>query len=234
VIRAHRAGTRRAPEGSFLARVADADLDVRLAAVELGNVLRPTVAVAWLGVGAAQALLEHPDRARRLADDDAARERAAFAHEVRRTTPFVPVLAGRVRVPRADGPDGTVLRQRDRVVLDVRGTHFRPDLHEHPLRFDPERFLDVEPGPFEVLAQGGGDLAGHRCPGERLTLALLEETVRVLARHQLTPTREPVLDPTRIPPLPAGGLEVRVAGMATEPGGTAVIDSRGTVGEHPR
>ena len=182
-------------------------LPPEVAAVELGNVLRPTVAVAWFGTFAALALTENPSWAARLAADVAARE--AFAHEVRRFYPFVPALAGRftgsyVRT-------GARLRRGDRIVLDVPGTDFDPRTFEHPEVFAPERFLQEMPGPFAFVPQGGGHPeTGHRCPGERVAVGLLTETLRVLAGLDLAAPSGVRVDARRIPTRPTGGLVLRV------------------------
>lgn len=204
-----RAGELTPPEGSALQVLAATDLDRHTAAVALGNLLRPTVAVAWFGTFAALALDQHPQWRERLVGADAEHERLAFVHEVRRTTPFAPVLAGRCRVTTRH--DGVELRPHDRLVLDVRGINLDPRLWPAPQEFRPERFLDLEPGAFAMVPQGGGHPSGHRCPGEPLTVRLLAETVRVLAATDFTVTSSTAVDLSRIPTLPPRGLEVTAA-----------------------
>jgi len=91
------------------------------------------------------------------------------------------------------------------VVLDVPGTNRHPDVWADPDTFRPERFLSWRPGPFEYVPQGGGELSGHRCPGEGVTQELLRATVCTLASSAFTFDRSPVRL-QRIPTLPAGGL----------------------------
>lgn len=205
-----RAGRVDPPSGSVLAALAATDLPSQVAGVELLNILRPTVAVAWPGTFLARELLTYPQW-RPLLDDDAADDRRmAFGHEVRRTCPFVPALAG--RVSRDTEIDGVPLAAGDRIVLDVPGTMRDPDWWRDPEQFLPERFAGVMPDPFAFLPQGGGDPHdGHRCPGEPLTVRLLAETARVLAGLDLEAVGDTAHDPTRIPTLPAGGLRVRCA-----------------------
>jgi fatty-acid peroxygenase len=184
-----------------------ADLDARVAGVELVNVLRPTVAVAWPATFLARELLRHPQWRGMLGDQAS---RMAFGHEVRRTCPFVPALAGRAR--RGAEIGGTTIRSGDLIVLDVPGTNQHPAAWEEPERFLPERFADLMPDPFAFVPQGGGDArTGHRCPGEALTVRILDETARVLAGVDYEPVTDTAHDPTRIPTLPARGLPVRVA-----------------------
>lgn len=182
LVRDVRAGTTEAAPGTVLAAIAASDLDDRTAAVELGNVVRPTTAVSWLGVHAAVALAEADgDLRRRLADPDPAHDalRWSFAQEVRRTTPFVPALAGRVRSLTTH--DGVELRPGDHVVLDVRGIDLDDAHYPDPVAFRAARFDGHEPGAYDLVPQGGGPPDGHRCPGESLTLQLLVRTVLVLA-----------------------------------------------------
>ncbi len=188
-----------------------ADLDARTAGVELLNLLRPTVAVAWPATMMLSSLLRRPDR-ERLTEGDALRP---YLHECRRLQPFAPALAGRVR--RATAYDGVELRPGDRIVLDLVGTHGDPTTwsdHGGPEAFAPERFVDaagepVAPDPLAFVPHGGGDpTTGHRCPGESLTVRLLEVTARVLARADLDVVTGGPLDRSRIPTLPQPPLQV--------------------------
>jgi fatty-acid peroxygenase len=200
-----RVGDRTPPTGSALAVWAATDLPPTVAAVELLNVLRPTVAVAWLGAFAATYLDQASAWRERLRTGTTTREHVAFAHEVRRCAPFVPVLAGRVR--RQVEHDGVTIRRGDRVVLDVLGTdRWAPYWHD-PAAFHPERFLAGDPGPFDFVPQGGGPADGHRCPGEPLTVRLLAETVRVLAHVEL-PSKPGAhgVNLARMPTLPQDGV----------------------------
>jgi fatty-acid peroxygenase len=203
-----RRGRVAARDGSVLQALAATDLDPHAASVELGNVLRPTVAVAWLGTFAALALDALPEWRPRLAEPDAAAERLAFAQEVRRTTPFAPALAARVRLDASHGD--LALRRGDRLVLDVRGTNLDARLHPDPHVFRPERFLEHPPGPFELVPQGGGAPTGHRCPGESMTLQLLAETLQVLAGVDFRVVSGREADLTRIPTLPPEGLRIHL------------------------
>lgn len=95
-------------------------LDRRMAAVELQNVLRPTVGVARFIVFAALALHEHPEYRQKLkdGDDDFAKR---FVQEVRRFYPFFPFLVARAR----KGFDwcGYRFQQDQQVLLDLYGTN---------------------------------------------------------------------------------------------------------------
>ncbi|MGW5612486.1 cytochrome P450 [Streptomyces sp. NPDC003877] len=180
-----RAGTASAPDGSVLEAVAghrDADgrlLDPRTAAVELLNVIRPTVAVCWF-VSYAGHAMRRPDVRERLRDDDPAYA-VAFAHELRRFYPFAPFVGGKAVTDlqwRGETvPAGTM------VLLDLYGQNHDPELWDDPYAFRPQRFLGHPPARDELIPQGGGDRAtGHRCPGEDITIALVASLAPRLAR----------------------------------------------------
>jgi fatty-acid peroxygenase len=214
-----------APAGSWLERVAgflDEDgspLPERTAAVELLNILRPTVAVAWLAAFAALALERHPDWRVRLAAEPSAHPGAlaeAFGHEVRRFYPFVPVLAARAR--RDFDHAGHHVAKGRRVLLDVHGTNHGADW-EDPWAFRPGRFLDVDPCDVTAyVPQGGGPReTGHRCPGEGIANGLLALAVSGLVR--LEPRDLPVQDTqyslNRMPTRPASGVRIETTRAAT-------------------
>jgi len=208
LVRQARSGRVPIRAGTPLATLVRSDLDEHTAAVEIGNMVRPTVAVSWLGVFAALELSSAPGLRPHLAGSHGAGQRLSFAQEVRRATPFVPALLGRAR--RAASADGYDVRPGDLLVLDVRGINLDPGLHEQPLEFRPDRFRDHQPGPYDMVPQGGGPLEGHRCPGESLTLQLLAGTVRVLAETPYDVVSTPRADLRRIPTLPPDGLRLRL------------------------
>ena len=219
VVQDARAGRVPAPEGSLLEEIAGSSLSRHTAGVELLNVLRPTVAVAWLGTFAALRFAQLEDlegwRAR-LVDPGGGRDRFSFAQEVRRTTPFAPALAAKAR-RRADVA-GIVVHPGDRLVLDIIGINHDPARWSDPETFHPDRFLDVEPGAFDLVPQGGGSpVTGHRCPGESVALSLLEVTLRILPLLELEVVGAEV-DRHRIPTLPGKGLAVKVPASVSRTG----------------
>ncbi len=125
----------------------------------------------------------------------------------RRLAPFVPALTGLVR--RSATVDGIRLEPGDRVLLDVPGTDTSPAAWPDPLLFDPHRFDDEDPGPWTFVAQGGGPIDGHRCPGEPATVAVMARTMEALAPCDLRVEGTAAVDRTRVPTLPARGLRVR-------------------------
>lgn len=206
-----RAGTLDAPAGRALHAIAthrtrDGQfLEPSVAAVELINILRPTIAIDRFIVFAALALIEHPQWYERLRTDDAAIE--PFTQEVRRHYPFFPAAAAKVRTPFDWGglhfPAGRL------TLFDLYGTNHHPDVWADPDRFDPERFLDREIGPFDLVPQGGGvHQSGHRCAGEWLTIAQINLALRVLTRRidYTVPAQDLRVSHRRFPTQPASGL----------------------------
>ena len=204
-----RAGELDPPERSALAVVAlhtdpeEQRLDPDVAAVELLNVLRPTVAVARYIAFLAHALHRYPEHAAELEDaDDAARER--FVHEVRRLYPFFPFAAAVLREPVTW--NGYHLPEGPRVLLDLYGTNRDGSVWEDPDRFDPGRFRDRQISPFTLIPQGGGDHStDHRCPGEWITIRLMKQSLRLLTAemgYRLAPDQDLAIDLTRIPAIP--------------------------------
>jgi fatty-acid peroxygenase len=198
------------PDGSALARITwhrDVDgelLSEHVAGVELLNILRPSVAVAWLVVFAALTLHDRPDFATLVhTGDDATLE--SFAHEVRRLCPFVPVLAGRVR--QDFEWRGQRIQRGARIVLDVYGTLHDPQLWTDPETFEPTRFADVEPDAYTLIPQGGGPRDGHRCPGERIAVELIKAAARWLTSVSYdVPDQDLRLPLDRMPTRPRSGL----------------------------
>lgn len=200
-----------APAGSALAAIAEhtdpagTPLPPRVVAVELLNVLRPTVAVCWFVTFAAHALHLWPEHRERLRDGDPAYTEA-FAHELRRFYPFAPFVGGLAthdlewddhRIPA-----GSI------VLLDIYGQNHHPLMWPDPYGFAPGRFLGRRIGPYELIPQGGGDpRTGHRCPGEEVTVALLGTLLPLLARLDYEVPAQDVRIPLgRVPTRPRSGM----------------------------
>ncbi|NES27125.1 cytochrome P450 [Micromonospora terminaliae] len=202
-----RAGTVTAMPGSALEVVAayrgrDGHLmDAELAAVELLNIIRPTVAVSWFVAFTAHALHRWPEQRDRLRTGDAAYA-VAFAHEVRRFYPFAPFVGGRAVTDLTW--QGQHVRAGSLVLLDIYGQNHDATLWPDPYRFDPGRFVGRAPDPYELIPQGGADArTGHRCPGEDVTVALLAAFAGRLARLDYTvPGQDLTISLRRIPALP--------------------------------
>jgi fatty-acid peroxygenase len=186
-------------------------LDARLAAVELLNIIRPTVAISLFLAFSGHALALWPQYRERLAGGDAAFAEA-WVHKVGRFSPFFPILGG--KTPAALEVGGEQVPKGAMVVLDVYGQLHDGELWEEPYAFRPERFLDREIGAFDFIPQGGGDpRTGHRCPGEQIVVAVLAALAVRLARLDAElPPQDLDIALHRIPALPASRVRLRVRG----------------------
>ncbi len=211
---AARALARPLPPGSPAAIIAahrDAagrPLPAQVAAVELINLLRPTVAIARFVVFAALALHRNPGMAARIAGGEAGFLRA-FVQEVRRFYPFFPFVGGRAR--QAFDWRGRRFAPGDWVLLDLYGSNHDPQVWGDPERFRPERFGGMEPGPYRLIPQGAGHHAtGHRCPGEWAVIALTGRLAGLLAgavRYDV-PAQDLRVRLDRMPALPESGFVI--------------------------
>lgn len=211
LIDAVRDATLDSPPGRALHTIAthrDSDgelLDRHVAAVELINILRPTVAIDRFVVFAAVALHSHPAWRERLRTDDDAVD--WFVQEVRRTSPFFPFTAARVRQP--FDWRGVHFPQGRLVLYDLYGTDHHPEAWPHPDTFDPNRFRHWDEDPYSLVPQGGGDHAhGHRCPGEWNTIAVMKVAVETLARtiDYTVPPQDLRISHRHVPTLPNSGF----------------------------
>ena len=200
-----------------MAQLRDSDdrlVDARTAAVEVINVIRPTVAIAWYVAFAALALHTHPLAAEQLARAPVAGRTSGgadwFTQEVRRFYPLVPYLTAQVRSQftwRGHAFDPGTL-----VLLDVYGTLHDPRIWDAPDEFWPERFAHWRGGAFELIPQGGGDRAtGHRCPGEWITMHEIALALHFLTRcvtYRVVSNQDLSFDLARVPARPRSGFVV--------------------------
>ncbi|HWO13603.1 MAG TPA: cytochrome P450, partial [Polyangiaceae bacterium] len=202
---------RRQPPPMTAARVfAEADangrrLPLRVAAVELLNIVRPITAIAWWVAFLALALRDHAPNSGALAHDNALLE--SFVQEVRRFYPFTPFLGA--RPSHAFEWRGAKFEPRQLVLLDVYGTLHDPRLWEQPEQFRAQRFIGREPTPFDLIPNGGGDfMGGHRCAGEQMTIDALCQAAHVLVREveYALPPQDLSFSLARIPTRPASGV----------------------------
>lgn len=176
-------------------------LPAHVAAQEVLNLLRPTVAVAVYITFGAHALLTQPHyREWLLASDGRAR---AFIEEVRRFYPFFPVVSARTRS--SFQWQGHEISAGQRVMLDLYGTNHDVRCWSEPEYFLPERFMRASITPFNFIPQGGGEAAtGHRCPGEGIAIDLTLSALTFIW-SELNPQALPQdlsLDMNQLPALP--------------------------------
>ncbi|RKQ35346.1 MULTISPECIES: cytochrome P450 [Kocuria] len=200
LIRDVRSGAVAAPEDSVLAHMAElvdehgALVDEKTAGIELQNLTRPNVAVARFAAFAATALVEHPEWIERIRAASRAQggtlldvpEAVAFAQEVRRVYPFVPVLPAEATVDTE--VQGCPVHKGQRILLDILGTNTDPASWDRAATFDPERFMGVADAEAitTFIPQGGADVrTGHRCPGEKIAVTSLSAAVVALCRPEV-------------------------------------------------
>ncbi|MCC5890051.1 MAG: cytochrome P450 [Alkalibacterium sp.] len=152
-------------------------LDLKTAAVELLNVLRPSVAIAIYFAFTALSLHQFPEVKEKLNGDNPYYLHM-FIQEIRRYYPFFPFNGA---ITRKDFVwEGYEFEEDTLVILDFYGTNHDPRIWEKPEEFNPERFSDWHTSPtdqvqMKLVAQGGGDYdTGHRCPGEWNTVRAME------------------------------------------------------------
>ncbi|PRX99271.1 fatty-acid peroxygenase [Pontibacter ummariensis] len=184
-------------------------LSTRMAAIELINVIRPTVAIAYFVVFTALALYEHPEYRQKLQYDDG-RLTEMFVQEVRRFYPFAPFVGARVRKKFKWG--GHKFKKGNLVLLDIYGPLHDEALWEQPYAFRPERFQNWEGSPFNFIPQGGGDyLNNHRCAGEWLTIEAMKVSLDFLTNDVVyeVPEQDLSFSLARIPTYPKSGFIIR-------------------------
>jgi fatty-acid peroxygenase len=212
-VRRVRSGDLTAASGSALEAVVghrDADgerLEPRIAAVELLNIIRPTVAICWFAAYAGHAMHRWPEHRSQLRHDDAP-YRAAFVHEVRRFYPFAPFVGGLAVTDLTW--EGEPIPARSMVLLDLYGQNHDRALGGDPYTFRPARFLERPVRHDELVPQGGGDpRSGHRCPGEIVTIAVLEALCRRLAHLDYdVPAQDLSISLRRIPARLSSGFVI--------------------------
>lgn len=177
-------------------------LPSNIAAVELNNILRPTVAVSAYVVHCLHALHVHPEQRTRLTQSSAD-DFQRFVQEVRRYYPFFPFAAAKVK--ESFEWQGYPFPSGRKVLLDLYGTNHDPRLWNRPDEFDPERFRSWEGNPFTLIPQGGGDhYQNHRCPGEWVAIEQMKVAVDVFVNQceYDVPEQELDIEMDRLPAIP--------------------------------
>lgn len=203
-----RAGRLQTPEGSAanmiaLHRQRDGNLlSAKIAAVELLNILRPTVAVSVFITFSALAMQEHSECRQKLREGDN-EYLEMFVQEVRRFYPFAPFVAARVH--HDFEWSGYHFPKGRMALLDLYGTNHDGRIWKNPEQFQPERFLQWNESLFNFIPQGAGDPAlTHRCAGESITIELMKVAAKFLV-GSLTydlPAQDLRFDRSKFPALP--------------------------------
>ncbi|WP_337017048.1 cytochrome P450 [Oceanobacillus massiliensis] len=185
IVRQVRTGNLTADEDTALYQIAWHEdlngnlLDIKTAAVEILNILRPIVAIGRFVTFGAVALYENPEKQDKLIADKEDYSQK-FVQEVRRYYPFGPFLGALAR--KDFNWSGYHFKKGDMVLLDLYGTNHSPKIWEYPDVFWPDRFSEWDGSPFNFIPQGGGDFEmGHRCAGEWITVQVMRTSLKYLA-----------------------------------------------------
>lgn len=181
--------------------------DAKTAAVELLNVIRPTVAVSVYAVHSALALYLYPEMKDRLRNESDFLD--LFVNEVRRFFPFFPSVMAKVR--KDFEWNGFQFKQGWLAVLDLHGINHDPEIWDSPFAFEPDRFRTHRLSPYNFTPQGGGEiLSTHRCAGEIVTVQLMKTIIRFLfdqISYQV-PKQDLEIDWRRLPAIPQSGFNI--------------------------
>jgi fatty-acid peroxygenase len=211
---AHAFAWHRSPSGNLL--------DLHAAAVDLLNVIRPTVAIGRYITFAALALHEHPECRQKLQQDDPEYPHF-FVQEVRRYYPFFPFAAAVTR--HEFDWQGYHFPAGIRVLLDLYSTNRDPELWEEPDEFRPERFRHWQENAFDFIPQGGGDhYTNHRCAGEWLTIRIMERVLKFLVNDVSyeVPPQNLDISQDKVPTAPNSRFIIKNVSLQTSPAGIPV------------
>ena len=161
-------------------------LPIEVAAVELLNIIRPTVALTVWAALMGHALFSRPDLKQQLKNDFTELQ-DPFIQEMRRYYPFFPMLPA---IALKDvSVDGYLIPKDSWVILDLYGTNHDDRTIDAPDSFMIKRYLGKAKDlsyeeEYEMIAQGGGDFRQmHRCAGEWITLHSLRVFSDQLVNH---------------------------------------------------
>src|SRR5690625_568974 len=176
------------------------------AAVEVLNLLRPTVAISVYVALSGLALHDFPHQKDKLKASDETFYKM-FVQEIRRYYPFFPVAPAIVKRDYLWG--GHDFKKGMLVLLDLYGNNHHSDLWENPNEFAPERFQEWDKSPFDLVPQGGGDyVTGHRCAGEWLTIAVMKRCIDIMVNKMdyKVPEQELDMSMKQMPSIPKSGF----------------------------
>jgi fatty-acid peroxygenase len=202
-----RTGEMEASDDSALKKVALYDeldgelLSPQIAAVELINIIRPTVAVGRFITFMAVALRKYPQYKEKIKKDENYLE--YFVQEVRRYYPFFPFAAAKTK--KEFEWNGYYFPANTKIILDLFGTNRHPKLWEDPDEFKPERFKTWNQSPFNFIPQGGGNHStNHRCPGEWITIEAMKVALKFMVSTMQydVPEQDLSINLRRMPAIP--------------------------------
>lgn len=181
-------------------------LNVKIAARELINLLRPIIAIATYITFVAVALYENPGCKEKLRNKDTL-YLEMFCQEVRRYYPFSPFVGAKVK--KSFRWNQCIFKKNTLVLLDLYGMMHDEKLFKQPYRFNPDRFKDRKECLYDLMPQGGGNIqTGHRCAGDILTLKVMMTFTDFLVNkiEYTVPKQDLCIPLNHIPTLPSSGF----------------------------
>lgn len=181
-------------------------LDLKIAARELINLLRPIIAIATYITFVAVALYEYPECKEKLENEDSL-YLEMFCQEVRRYYPFSPFVGAKVK--KSFRWKNCVFKKNTLVLLDLYGMMHDDKLWKQPYTFNPDRFKDRKECLYDLMPQGGGSIQkGHRCAGDILTLKVMMVFTNYLVNkiEYTVPKQDLCIPLNQIPTLPRSGF----------------------------
>src|SRR5699024_381623 len=132
-------------------------LDTKTAAVEVLNILRPSIAIAIYFAFTGLALHQFPEEKEKLNGDNPYYLHM-FIQEIRRYFPFFPFNGAITR--KSFTWEGYQFEEGVLTIFDFYGTNHDPHVWENPDLFQPDRFKDWHTSPtnqvqYKLVAQGG-------------------------------------------------------------------------------
>lgn len=184
-------------------------VNIKIAARELINLLRPIIAIATYITFVAVALYENPECKDKLKKEDSL-YLEMFCQEVRRYYPFSPFVGA--KVIKSFRWKQCVFKKNTLVLLDLYGMMHDEKLWKQPYRFNPDRFKDRKECLYDLMPQGGGNIQkGHRCAGDILTLKVMMAFTDYLVNkiEYTVPKQDLCIPLNKIPTLPRSGFVMK-------------------------
>lgn len=189
---------------SFYKDIDQKPLSLRIAAIELLNIVRPMTAMATFSCFIAHALHFNSATVKNILNDPD--YPLLFIQEVRRLYPFTPAVGAR-SLKKIEWK-GYVIPAKTLVVLDVYGIDHDRRFWGNPNVFNPERFRNLGDNPHFIPQGGGQHATGHRCAGEWVTIKALQTILSFLVSgiDYTMPGQNFSIDLSRMPTLPASRI----------------------------
>jgi cytochrome P450 len=185
-------------------------------------------------------LAQHPDTARKLVTElhnciagapasmEAIAELPLLDAVVKESMRLIPPVPLQVRVAQAPATlAGECLPNRTHAVLGTFLTTRTPDLYPEPERFVPERWLKIDPTPFEFPVFSAGP---RICPGYWFGLNAIKVTLAaILTRYRIAPAQNARVDYTIQPTVrPTGPVPVT---LHPQDGAFTALSISGNIGD---